>query len=701
MVQSTFDSIKIQLASPDQIREWAYRVLPSGERVGEVTQPETFNFRTQQPEVNGLFCEKIFGPIKNWQCRCGRYKFNRPKQNRDVNLMNQSLSLICESCGVEVTHSKIRRYRIGCIELSAPIAHIWYFKNNPSYISNLLGFKLEDIENMIYFIDTVSDSYFEFEDNIANLKLNHNVNQINYSSFSSSLNVTNIFYDLESCYKEPQNSQIGAELIYNFLKLVNVKTLFSVLCEQLIELRPAYYYFNNKYKKVRNQIRIINVYLRKKKWKLKKNIKVKLENRKKDLTEQKKDLKNILRRLRDWKTRNLRRLRIIKNFLKAKAKPEWMILFVLPVLPPDLRPVVQLNAGHLATSDLNDLYKKVINRNNRLKSFQQCLAPEIILRNEIRLLQESVDSLIYNNRPEKLVVGSLNRPLKSLSELLEGKQGRFRQNLLGKRVDYSGRSVIVVDPHLKIWQCGLPKEMAIELFQPFIVQHLIQNGLAKTIKGAKKKVQNRQPIVYKILKLILKNHPILLNRAPTLHRLSIQAFEPILINSRAIKLHPLVCPPFNADFDGDQMAVHVPLSYEAQAEARLLLLSTNNLISPASGQPISSPSQDMILGFYYLTTLNRTIKPYIKQYFSDFKHVLSEFNSKNLSVQTIIWVRILDTFYSISSVEYPLEIHLTQTGKYKLIYVDHFIEKPTNLILIRTTIGRILFNQLIQDCIYN
>nr|YP_009254431.1 RNA polymerase beta' subunit [Verdigellas peltata]CZF96684.1 RNA polymerase beta' subunit [Verdigellas peltata] len=684
MSQSEFDSIKIQLASPQQIRKWAYRVLPTGERVGEVTQPETLNYRTHQPEISGLFCERIFGPIRDWECRCGKYKLNSQTSKKTY--------FVCESCGVEVTKSKIRRYRIGCIELAAPIVHIWYFKSRPSYISYLLGIKLEYIENTVYFVHLVSPSFFSFK--FIDKKL------INSCS-SAFLTLTNIFYDLETYFDYPHQDQIGPNAIYNLLKLLDINRLFSNLLNQFKKIEPTYFLYKNDYKKLCFQIPIISFNITQKAIRDQKykNLKKNLKYQKSLLIEKKQELKYIIRNILKSKNRLLKRLRVIKNFLKTSAKPQWMILSVLPILPPGLRAMVQFHAGHLATSDLNDLYKKVINRNNRLKKFKHFLAPEIILQNETRLLQESVDSLIDSNKASKLVLSSITRPLKSLSEILEGKQGRFRQNLLGKRVDYSGRSVIVVDPHLKLHQCGLPKQMAIELFQPFLLQYLLQKGFAHTIKGAKKKIQNQESIVFKILKQILKKHLILLNRAPTLHRLSIQAFEPILIQSRAIKLHPLVCSPFNADFDGDQMAVHVPLSREAQAEARLLMLATNNLLSPASGQPISIPSQDMVLGWYYLTTLNFSAQFFYPNYFSNLKHVLNFFsqNQDKISIHTIIWVRIITNFHSSSKYELPLAVHLNLTGRLQMFYNDNFIYFPSNYKFLRTTVGRILFNQFFQD----
>ena len=498
-----FNKLKIGLASDEKIREWSK---------GEVKKPETINYRTLKPEKDGLFCEKIFGPTKDWECHCGKYKRVRYK------------GIVCDRCGVEVTKSKVRRERMGHIELAAPIAHIWYFKGIPSRIALMLDISPRNLEKVIYFA-----SYIVTDKGTSGLLKCQVLNEKEYMEA------------VEKYGKGSFKAEMGAEAIRKLLEQVDVEKLAEELKKEL-----------------------------------------------EHASEQK-------------KAKLVKRLDTVESFRLSGNKPEWMVMNVIPVIPPDLRPMVQLDGGRFATSDLNDLYRRVINRNNRLKRLLELGAPEIIVRNEKRMLQESVDALIDNGRRGRPVTGAGNRPLKSLSDLLKGKQGRFRQNLLGKRVDYSGRSVIVVGPELKIYQCGLPKEMAIELFKPFVMKELVERGLAHNIKNAKRMVEKLRPEVWDILEDVIKDHPVMLNRAPTLHRLGIQAFEPILVEGRAIKLHPLVCTAFNADFDGDQMAVHVPLSPEAQAEARYLMLSVNNLLKPQDGKPVTVPTQDMILGAYYLT----------------------------------------------------------------------------------------------------
>ncbi len=498
-----FNSIKITLASPKIIKSWSY---------GEVKKPETINYRTFKPERDGLFCSRIFGPIKDYECLCGKYKRLKYK------------GVICEKCGVEVTKTKVRRERMGHIELSAPVAHIWFLKSLPSRISLLLDISLREVEKVLYF-----ESYIVIDPKESNLKLNQILNEEQYFNFSKKFN--NNF-----------DARMGAEAIQYLLKNINLK---------------------KKYQKLLKKLKNINSEIKKKK-----------------IT---------------------KRIKLIESFLNSGNKPEWMILKILPVLPPDLRPLVPLDGGRFATSDLNDLYRRVINRNNRLKRLLDLSAPEIIIKNEKRMLQEAVDALLDNGRRGFVITGSNKRPLKSLADMIKGKQGRFRQNLLGKRVDYSGRSVITVGPYLRLYQCGLPKKMALELFKPFVYGKLESQGIVNTIKSAKKIVENEESIVWDILEDVIKQHPVLLNRAPTLHRLGIQAFEPLLVEGKAIQLHPLVCSAYNADFDGDQMAVHVPITLEAQLEARILMMSTNNILSPASGDPIIVPSQDVILGLYYMT----------------------------------------------------------------------------------------------------
>ena len=498
-----FDKMKIGIASDEQIREWSH---------GEVKKPETINYRTLKPEKDGLFCEKIFGPTKDWECHCGKYKRVRYK------------GIVCDRCGVEVTKAKVRRERMGHIELAAPVAHIWYFKGIPSRVALMLDVSPKALEKVIYFA-----SYIVTDKGSTTLSKAQILNEKEYTEA------------VEKFGRDSFKAEMGAEPIRNLLAEIDLDKLSEKLKK---ELEKA--------------------------------------------SEQK-------------KAKIVKRLDTVESFRLSKNRPEWMVMQVVPVIPPDLRPMVQLDGGRFATSDLNDLYRRVINRNNRLKRLLELGAPEIIVRNEKRMLQESVDALIDNGRRGRPVTGAGNRPLKSLSDMLKGKQGRFRQNLLGKRVDYSGRSVIVVGPELKIYQCGVPKEMAVELFKPFVMKELVGRGIAHNIKNAKRMVERLRPEVWDILDEVIKDHPVLLNRAPTLHRLGIQAFEPVLVEGRAIKLHPLVCTAFNADFDGDQMAIHLPLSPEAQAEARYLMLSENNLLKPQDGKPVTTPTQDMILGSYYLT----------------------------------------------------------------------------------------------------
>ncbi|MBA1336413.1 MAG: DNA-directed RNA polymerase beta' subunit [Firmicutes bacterium] len=497
-----FDSIRIGLASPEKIREWSR---------GEVKKPETINYRTLKPEKEGLFCEKIFGPQKDWECHCGKYKRVRYK------------GIVCDRCGVEVTRSKVRRERMGHIELAAPVSHIWYFKGIPSRMGLLLDMSPRSLEKVLYFA-----SYIVIDPGTTGLSEKQLLSEKEYR-------------EAVEKYGSKFRYGMGAEAIKELLQKINLDELAKELKAQL-----------------------------------------------KESTGQK-------------KVRTVRRLEVVEAFRKSGNKPEWMILDVIPVIPPELRPMVQLDGGRFATSDLNDLYRRVINRNNRLKRLLDLGAPDIIVRNEKRMLQEAVDALIDNGRRGRPVTGPGNRPLKSLSDMLKGKQGRFRQNLLGKRVDYSGRSVIVVGPELKMYQCGLPKEMALELFKPFVMKKLVNENYAHNIKSAKRMVERVKPEVWDVLEEVIREHPVLLNRAPTLHRLGIQAFEPVLVEGKALKIHPLVCTAYNADFDGDQMAVHVPLSAEAQAEARFLMLSTNNILKPTDGKPVVSPTQDMVLGIYYLT----------------------------------------------------------------------------------------------------
>ena len=505
-----FDQIKISVSSPEQIRSWSF---------GEIKKPETINYRTFKPEREGLFCARIFGPTKDYECLCGKYKRMKFK------------GITCEKCGVEVTLSKVRRERMAHIELAAPVAHIWFLKSLPSRIGLALDITLKNLEKVLYF-----ESHIVVDPLLSGLS----ANQL--------LNDEELEEAIDQYGEDSFKHGIGAEAVQEILSKIDL----GAEIEKLVEESEA----------------------------------TSSETKKKKI---------------------LKRMKVMEGFKNSNIKPEWMVLKVLPVIPPELRPLVPLEGGRFATSDLNDLYRRVINRNNRLKRLLDLRAPDIIVRNEKRMLQESVDALFDNGRRGRVITSTNKRPLKSLSEMLKGKQGRFRQNLLGKRVDYSGRSVIVVGPELKLHQCGLPKKMALELFKPFIYNKLESYGFASTLKSARKMVETERPEVWDILDEVIREHPILLNRAPTLHRLGIQAFEPILIEGKAIQLHPLVCTAFNADFDGDQMAVHIPLSLEAQLEARVLMMSTNNILSPSSGKPIIVPSQDIVLGIYYLSLIKEIL----------------------------------------------------------------------------------------------
>ena len=567
--QMSFDAIKIGLASPEKIREWSH---------GEVKKPETINYRTLKPEKDGLFCERIFGPSKDWECHCGKYKKIRYK------------GVICDRCGVEVTKSSVRRERMGHIELAAPVSHIWYFKGIPSRMGLLLDLSPRTLEKVLYFAN-----YIVLDAGDTKLQYKQVLTEKEYQ-------------DAREEFGNSFRAGMGAESIKELLMAIDLE-------KESAELKAGL----------------------------------------KDSTGQK-------------RARIIKRLEVVEAFRESGNRPEWMILDAVPVIPPDLRPMVQLDGGRFATSDLNDLYRRIINRNNRLKRLLELGAPDIIVRNEKRMLQEAVDALIDNGRRGRPVTGPGNRPLKSLSDMLKGKSGRFRQNLLGKRVDYSGRSVIVEGPELKIYQCGLPKEMAIELFKPFVMKELVSNGTAHNIKNAKKMVEKLEPQVWDVLEDVIKEHPVMLNRAPTLHRLGIQAFEPILVEGKAIKLHPLVCTAFNADFDGDQMAVHLPLSVEAQAECRFLLLSPNNLLKPSDGGPVAVPSQDMVLGIYYLTQ-ERPGSIGEGKYFKSVNEAILAYENKALTLQTRIKVRMTKT----------MPDGTTKTGT------------------VESTLGRFLFNEILPQ----
>jgi DNA-directed RNA polymerase subunit beta' len=579
-----FEAIRISLASPDKIRSWSH---------GEVTKPETINYRTFKPERDGLFCARIFGPVSDWECLCGKYK--RMKHR----------GVICDKCGVEVTQSKVRRERLGHVNLASPCSHVWFFKGLPSRIGHLLDITLRDLEKVLYF-----ENYIVIDEgDVPGLK-------------EKELLTDDRYRELSREFPGRFEAQMGAEAIQKLLGKVDVEELVD-------ELRV----------------------------------------RMKEETSQQKKLKYS------------KRLKVANSFLKSGNNPEWMILEVIPVIPPELRPLVPLDGGRFATSDLNDLYRRVINRNNRLKKLIELRAPEVIVRNEKRMLQEAVDALFDNGRRGRVLRGANNRPLKSLSGTLKGKQGRFRQNLLGKRVDYSGRSVIVVGPDLKLHQCGLPKKMALELFKPFIYSRLEKEGYVNSIKLAREMVERQEPVVWDILEEVIREHPVLLNRAPTLHRLGIQAFEPVLVEGKAIRIHPLVCTAFNADFDGDQMAVHIPLSAEAQIEANVLMLASNNLLSPASGQPITVPSQDIVLGCYYLT-LDRPGLTGENKAFGSVSEVLLALDSKAVETQTKIRLRYKGDFVDLTKEHHSQDVMRAQVRN-----VNQVIE---------TTVGRVIFNDRLQ-----
>ena len=567
-----FEALKIGIASPDKIRQWSY---------GEVKKPETINYRTLRPERDGLFCEKIFGPTKDFECACGKYKRVRYK------------NIVCDRCGVEVTRSKVRRERMGHIELASPVSHIWFFKGVPSRMGLVLDMSPRDLEEVLYFV-----SYVVIDKGIAPLENKQTLSEREYRQYYEK-------------YGDGFKVGMGAEAIKELLKKVDLEKEIADITKELETAQGQ------------------------------------------------------------KRTRLVKRIDVLDAFNKSGNRPEWMILDAVPVIPPELRPMIQLDGGRFATSDLNDLYRRVINRNNRLKKLIDLNAPSIIIQNEKRMLQEAVDALFDNGRRGRSVTGAGNRPLKSISSMLKGKQGRFRQNLLGKRVDYSGRSVIVVGPSLKMYQCGIPKEMALELFKPHVINGLVSRDLAHNIKAAKRLIENRDPQVWDVVEDVIKEHPVMLNRAPTLHRLGIQAFEPVLIGGKAIRLHPLVCPAFNADFDGDQMAVHVPLSEEAQAEARLLMLGANNILSPKSGDPIVTPSQDMVIGNYYLT-MEKAGLPGEGRVFKDSNEALMAYERREITLHTRIAI-------PVDSFKYKLFTE-TQKGKYLV-----------------TTVGKLKFNEILPD----
>jgi DNA-directed RNA polymerase subunit beta' len=690
MVESTkeFDYIKIKLASPFRILQWANRKLPNGQFVGEVQKSETINYRTFKPEMDGLFCERIFGPSKSLECACGKYKRVRYE------------GLICERCGVELTESRVRRHRMGYINLIYPVTHVWYINSRPNFMSLLL--EVEECEKKL---DTTYTAHSEKCKKCEGLKLttstivdlwDERIKRIKLASLAyfiaeDEISFYGLHWDLQQYrrsrelgysgyplkpYPKPQtrryntpkyllratpNFLIGAPLIKRELEKLNLKSeIFRMRCFILVCTKVL-----NKEKPIYDESKWFRKWEQQRIYKIREQV--------------------------------IKRIRILENLVGTGSSPAWMILTILPVIPPALRPMIQLEGGRFATSDLNELYRRIITRNNRLLRLLEIDAPQLIIRNEKRLLQEAVDTLIDNGKRGKIALSANNRPLKSLSDIIKGKHGRFRQNLLGKRVDYSGRSVIVVGPSLKLNQCGLPYEMAVELFQPFIIRELINQGLASNMKIAKNLIQHNEAIIDPVLEKVLKSHPIFLNRAPTLHRLGIQAFEPILVQGRAIKLHPLVCSAFNADFDGDQMAVHIPLSIEAQAECYMLMLAPYNFLSPANGEPIIMPSQDMVLGCYYLTVNN--IKGLLgsNHYFANLNDVILAYNQNKIEIHSGIWIRIQEPIPSSLDVIKTLKLNDDTVIEY---YENRQIRKTNNgeiiVHYIRTTTGRAILNYIIQ-----
>jgi len=683
-----FNYIKIKLASPFRILQWANRKLPNGQFVGEVQKSETINYRTFKPEMDGLFCERIFGPSKSLECACGKYKRVRYE------------GLICERCGVELTESRVRRHRMGYINLIYPVTHVWYINSRPNFMALLL--EIEESEKQL---NTTYNSHSEKCRKCNGLKLttstvvdlwDERIKRIKLASLAyfiaeDEISFYGLHWDLQQYrrsrelgysgyplkpYPKPQNRRyntpkyllrttpnflIGAPLIKRELEKLNLQSeifrtrCFVSVCTKVLNKEKPLYDESQWFRKWEQQ------------------------------------------RIYKIREQAIKRIRILENLIGTGSRPSWMILSILPVIPPALRPMIQLEGGRFATSDLNELYRRIITRNNRLLRLLEIDAPQLIIRNEKRLLQEAVDTLIDNGKRGKIALSANNRPLKSLSDIIKGKHGRFRQNLLGKRVDYSGRSVIVVGPSLKLNQCGLPYEMAIELFQPFVIRELINQGLANNMKIAKNLIQQNELIVKPVLEKILSNHPIFLNRAPTLHRLGIQAFEPILVRGRAIKLHPLVCSAFNADFDGDQMAVHIPLSLEAQAECYMLMLAPYNFLSPSNGEPIIMPSQDMVLGCYYLT-VNNIKKLYgSNHYFSSLEDVILAYNQNKIEIHSSIWVRYSDPNLSLSNPDKIVQLNDKTCIEY---YKNWQVRKDQNNEIIvqylKTTTGRVILNYTIQ-----
>ncbi len=682
----TFDYIKIKLASPRRILQWSQRRLPNGQLIGEVQNSETINYRTFKPEMDGLFCERIFGPNKSFDCACGNYKQVRYE------------GLICEKCGVELTESSVRRHRMGYINLIYPVTHVWYMNSRPNYMALLLEVEecektciilpkkneVDLLDDRIKRIKLTSLAYFVAEDEISLYGLHWDLQayracrafgKSDYPAKPFPKPPTGSSHLPKYLLQATPNFLMGAALIKRELERLNLNVEISKMRDFILESTQV---LNHE-----REIREDEIY--------------ELEEKLGGAVNYQWEKQWQQQRLHKIRGQAIKRTRILENLVGTGSNPGWMIFTILPVIPPALRPMIQLEGGRFATSDLNELYRRIIARNNRLLRLLEIDAPPSVIRNEKRMLQEAVDSLIDNGKRGKLAVGAKNRPLKSLSEVIKGKRGRFRQNLLGKRVDYSGRSVIVVGPSLKLNQCGLPYEMAMELFQPFIIRELINQGLSNNMKIAKNLMQQNQPIITPVLERVLKRHPIFLNRAPTLHRLGIQAFEPILVQGRAIQLHPLVCSAFNADFDGDQMAVHIPLSLEAQSECYMLMLAPYNFLSPANGEPIILPSQDMVLGCYYLTVNNIQELLGSNHYFSDLKDVILAYHQNKIEVHTKIWIRVKEETLETT----PLLKTKTLPDNTRIEYYPDKQVRKTNhgeiiVQYIHTTTGRAILNDILQ-----
>ena len=729
-----FNYIKLKLASPFRILQWSNRKLPNGQFVGEVQKSETINYRTFKPEMDGLFCERIFGPSKSLECACGKYKRVRYE------------GLICERCGVELTESRVRRHRMGYINLIYPVTHVWYINSRPNFMALLL--EVEEFEKRFshyeyercqtnYKINTLAPFSIAEQKNLKKERRKLIKNSVPDSELTKAVNESFISYT--ACDRRKLASSTIVNLWDERIKRIKLASLAYFIAEDEISfyglhwdlqqyrrsrelglsnypLKPFPKPQNRRYNTPKYLLKSTPSFLigapliKRELEKLKLNPEISRTRHfilicTKVLNQEEPIYPIVSYWYRKWEQQRIykirekamKRTRILENLIGTESHPSWIILSILPVIPPALRPMIQLEGGRFATSDLNELYRRIITRNNRLLRLLEIDAPQLIIRNEKRLLQEAVDTLIDNGKRGKIALSANNRPLKSLSDIIKGKHGRFRQNLLGKRVDYSGRSVIVVGPTLKLNQCGLPYEMAIELFQPFVIRELINQGFANNMKSAKNLLQHNELIIKPVLEKILKNHPIFLNRAPTLHRLGIQAFEPIIVKGRAIKLHPLVCSAFNADFDGDQMAVHIPLSKEAQAECYMLLLAPYNFLSPANGEPIIMPSQDMVLGCYYLTVNNIKSLLGSNHYFADLDDVILAYNQNKIEIHTVIWVRLKDQDYS--HLKQQKQIVLSDNSvieRYENLQIRKNVDGELITQYLQTTTGRVILNYTIQ-----